>query len=604
MGRVIGFLLIFIWIPQGLTVFAAAALSRQSADEFLTGLRSAKAEFRQSRTEGGNGSCINKENLNRALVLIGDSSSRGSGFLAKLWGKPVIITNAHVFALLKDPEIVNASLERFKVRSAVIGKVRDLAILELESVPEDMPFLEIAPNAAANEIGCAIGAYGDSLGEKVIVESKGKLLGIGPEEIEIDASIVPGNSGGPVLNGDLNVIGVSTCLRKLTASADILAGTRFAPGTEKIRLVRRFALRIDNINLDDFELFDKAAQQKDLAFYRKYERIKQLCLNEIMTPHYQWMLFWPWHKVRPIEDFPDISNYLYCYDHFHKTDFKTFFSYRASLSIIQRLLEQQQRIYAAVSCFIHVNPVQLTAAEIASAERIFRQLQKERKEKFICPQCGGKGSVPIPGTGRGVNPPAFKVCGDCDGLGKYTVPFFGPWRISPLYTFPRSPWAISGFRLGMGINEANKVADETWRRDTSEYNVVSINGIFDCVRVGRNPEFANRALRTELKFIARRLLSITVFYENDQHNLQWLKEMLVEKFGRPEFSSEVPGDWGFLVFIKNDITVTLSFSGGSVVLRAYHRILQHVEFLVLNTFEQKIFAPPLKSYGGKLDFLP
>ena len=131
-----------------------------------------------------------------------------------------------------------------------------------------------------------------------------------------------------------------------------------------------------------------------------------------------------------------------------------------------------------------------------------------------------------------------------------------------------------------------------------------MNGLFDCVRVGRNPEFSNRALRTKLKFLARRLLSIAVFFENDQHNLQELKEMLIEKFGKPDFISETPGDWGFLMFVKEDISVTLSYTQGEVVIRAYHRVLQHVEYMMLNTFEQKIFAPPLKTYGGTLDFLP
>lgn len=586
-----------------LSAEAAADLSGESADLFLSALKDAQ-KAPPTEPKSAPATPVDASNLNRSLILIGDSGSRGSGFLVNLWGKPVILTNAHVFALMKNPEITNANRERFEIRSALVGKVRDLAILEVKSLPEDLPVLKIASNAADSKIGSTVDAYGDSLGEKVMVKADGKLLGVGPEEIEISASIVPGNSGGPVLNEKFEVIGVSTYLRKLTASADILAGTRFAPKTKDQKLVRRFALRIDKIDLDGFEPFDRIAQQKDLACYAKYEKLKQSCLNEIVSPHYTWTLFWPWSRKRPIEDFPDISNYLYCYGHFFQTDFNAYFNYRASLSIIQRMLEQQQKIYAAISCFLHVSPIQLSPKEISSAEQIFRLLQRERKNKFVCPQCGGRGKVPIPGTGRGINPPSFKRCEDCDGLGKYNVPFFGPWRTSPLYAFPRSQCEISGFRLGMEINEANKVADETWRRDTSEYNIASINGLFDCVRVGRNPEFSNRAIRTELKFLARRLLSIAITFENDQHNLRQLKEMLTEKFGKPVFQSETPGDWGFLMFVKDESTITLSYAGGEVVIRAYHRILQHVEYLMLNTFEQKIFVPPLKFHGGNLDFLP
>ena len=588
-----------IMLGGNLLASPVTILSAENAGVFLEELRKAQRSPGPSQLLP-----IDDSNLNRALILIGDSNSRGSGFLVSLWGKPVVITNAHVFALMRKPEVTNVNQERFEIQSALIGKIRDLAILEVKSLPEDLPLLKIAPDVSGNKIGSGITAYGDSLGERVIVKADGKLLGIGPDEIEISASIVPGNSGGPVLNDSFEVVGVSTYLRKLTASADILAGTRFAPGTLDLKLIRRFALRIDHIDLNDFELFDEIAQQKDLACYEKFEKLKRLCLNEVTTPHYKWRLYWPWLKPHPIDDYQNISNYLYCYSHFYQTDFKTHFNYRASLSIIQRILDQQLRVFAAISCFIHACPIQLTAEEISSAEQIFQLLQKKRRNKFTCPQCGGTGKVPIPGTGRGVNPPLHEYCGECEGLAKYNVPFWGPWRISPLYTFPRSSYEIFGFRLGMEMNEANKAANETWRRDTREYNIVSVNGLFDCVRVGRNPEFSNRALRTKLKFLARRLLSIAVFFENDQHNLQELKEMLIEKFGKPDFISETPGDWGFLMFVKEDISVTLSYTQGEVVIRAYHRVLQHVEYMMLNTFEQKIFAPPLKTYGGTLDFLP
>lgn len=628
------------------SVSAAEVLTRESAEAFMASLKKAQAENAGSQpreTPGANeipapddpgttpspgtgnritplprgtnriSPVISERELNRALVLIGDSSMRGSGFLLKLWGKPVIITNAHVFALMDNPEVMNANHEKFTVVAALVGRMRDLAILQLkeDELPADLPFLSIVENVAELEHDARISAYGDSLGERVIVKSDGKLLGIGPDEVEIDAEIVPGNSGGPVLDQSNRVVAVSTYLRKLTASADLLAGTRFSDKDEKLgksqgkSLIRRFALRIDKLNLDDFECFDRAAQQKDLALYRKFDGIKRLCFNEIMNPHYNWTLYWPWTKKKPLENFVGISNYLYCYDHFYQTDFKNYFSYHASLSIIQRLLEQQQAFFAIISCFLHVNPVQLNQEELADAQRIFQKLQKDRKGKFICPQCGGTRQVPIPGSSRGADLSIeYETCPDCEGFGRYAVPYYGPWRVSPLFRFPRSKYQVSGFRLGMELNEANRVANEIWRRDTSEYNIISINGLFDCVRVNRNPEFGNRAYRTELKFLARRLLSMTIFFEHDQHNLQQLKERMKQKYGEPDFEFEVPGDWGYLMYQKEDITLTLSYYEGQVMIRAHHRVLQHVEYMVLNTLEQKLFCPPLKDYGGQIDFLP
>jgi hypothetical protein len=92
------------------------------------------------------------------------------------------------------------------------------------------------------QIGAEIVVAGNSEGEGVVREIPGKLVGLGPDRIEVDAEFVPGNSGSPILlKSTGQVIGVATYM-KIPRS---LRGS--TKSVTSLNEVRRFGYRMDTI---------------------------------------------------------------------------------------------------------------------------------------------------------------------------------------------------------------------------------------------------------------------------------------------------------------------------------------------------------------------
>lgn len=186
------------------------------------------------------------------FLLVRSPDGRGSAFLTRLWNQPVIVTNAHVYLEMKNPEIVDVNGKVFQVKEVLGSKSRDLVILSYENADPKAEMLETANDVAAVPLSTPVTAYGNSLGDDVIVTQAGKLLGIGPDKIETDAPFVGGNSGGPVLTTkDEKVVGVATYLRYIKPNPTT-AGSKYESSRVK-KVVRRFATRIDNLSPDDLE---------------------------------------------------------------------------------------------------------------------------------------------------------------------------------------------------------------------------------------------------------------------------------------------------------------------------------------------------------------
>lgn len=186
------------------------------------------------------------------FLLVRSPDGRGSAFLTRLWDQPVIVTNAHVYLKMKNPEIVDINGNVFKIKEVLGSKSRDLVILSYEGADPKAEMLEAADDVAAIPLSTPVTAYGNSLGDDVIVTQAGKLLGIGPDKIETDAPFVGGNSGGPVLTtkGE-KVVGVATYLRYIEPDPTT-TGSKYESSRVK-KVVRRFATRIDNLSPDDLE---------------------------------------------------------------------------------------------------------------------------------------------------------------------------------------------------------------------------------------------------------------------------------------------------------------------------------------------------------------
>jgi serine protease Do len=140
----------------------------------------------------------------------------GSGFLVDPQGH--VVTNAHV---IDGANVVKVKLaDDREFRAKVVGKDDrlDIAVLELESAPHDLPSASLG-QSEATRVGEYVVAIGNpfGLGNTVtmgIVSAKGRTIGAGPYDdfIQTDASINPGNSGGPLFNLRGQVVGINTAI--------------------------------------------------------------------------------------------------------------------------------------------------------------------------------------------------------------------------------------------------------------------------------------------------------------------------------------------------------------------------------------------------------
>lgn len=172
-----------------------------------------------------------------AIVLIEGDKSRGTGFMVRQEGKHYLYTAAHVFSGNSRLSASNIAGRKYtKFGNLEVADGADLVRLQvLEEDPGTMLPVKVSTGIA---VGADIVAFGDGGGAGVVSELKGKIVGLSAESVEVDAGIIQGNSGGPViLVSTGEVIGVVT---HLTAKREDVwsEGTRFSD-------VRRFACRLD-----------------------------------------------------------------------------------------------------------------------------------------------------------------------------------------------------------------------------------------------------------------------------------------------------------------------------------------------------------------------
>jgi hypothetical protein len=188
----------------------------------------------------------------------GDTGA-GSGFFCNIAGKVVCLTNAHVLSgntqltfMRPGGGTVAVKPDQFSVAAD-----RDLASFEPKSAEKG---LELHDGGADLTIGDSVVCLGNSMGDDVVTEITGRVVGIGPEKIEVDCKFVSGNSGSPVIHVKSGkVIGVATSAT-IEGKTWVNAQTRFSE-------VRRWTTRIDGtpwvkVNWADFS--------KEAAFIEKY----------------------------------------------------------------------------------------------------------------------------------------------------------------------------------------------------------------------------------------------------------------------------------------------------------------------------------------------
>lgn len=205
----------------------------------------------------------------RSLVVIEGKKGAGSGFIANFKGKKIIFTNAHVIVQNMKIKLLDCDGNSLLPQNIWLAKNRDLALIELPK-NDAHPTLPIAKNVSDIKAFSPITVSGNSMGGGVLTDLHGALQATGPNTIEVSAKFVPGNSGSPIiLNSTGEIIGIAT-YASFIPSSWVTADSGFA---DKIR---RFGVRIDNLQTKDLQKLDLKKYAVDLRRYANLCKDNQL----------------------------------------------------------------------------------------------------------------------------------------------------------------------------------------------------------------------------------------------------------------------------------------------------------------------------------------
>ena len=144
----------------------------------------------------------------KASCTIKNDDGHGSGFFVGNDG--YILTNYHVVADQDKITVIDDQRNEYNAEIKRFSKIRDLALLKINHQPEYSFSISGKENYKRGSEIYAVGTPTSiQLGQSL---SKGIISGVrnedGVEYIQVDASVNPGNSGGPLINENAELIGV------------------------------------------------------------------------------------------------------------------------------------------------------------------------------------------------------------------------------------------------------------------------------------------------------------------------------------------------------------------------------------------------------------
>ncbi|MFB0504042.1 MAG: S1C family serine protease [Candidatus Bathyarchaeia archaeon] len=150
----------------------------------------------------------------KSVVVIRTPFAQGSGFLYS--SSNLILTNWHVVGEETDVDV--EFYDRTRTKASVLGTdaYSDVAVLKVTSVPSDAKPLRLGDSSRLY-IGQQVAAIGSPLGltgsfSSGFISQINKLLDIEPiivPVLQLDITIAPGSSGGPLLDLLGNVVGIT-----------------------------------------------------------------------------------------------------------------------------------------------------------------------------------------------------------------------------------------------------------------------------------------------------------------------------------------------------------------------------------------------------------
>ena len=159
---------------------------------------------------------------------------QGSGFIVDNQGH--ILTNNHVIDNAQSVDVTLWNKKKFKATVLDVDRVHDLALLQIHDAQNLQPVtLSDSTNLVVGQRVYAIGnpfGFSGTMTRGIISAIRSVELPSGnriEDAIQTDASVNPGNSGGPLLNSHGDVIGITTMIASNpNGGADQSAGIGFA----------------------------------------------------------------------------------------------------------------------------------------------------------------------------------------------------------------------------------------------------------------------------------------------------------------------------------------------------------------------------------------
>lgn len=169
--------------------------------------RSGKGRIEKSSTE--------RADTNTLIVPPRAEQALGTGFFISPAG--YIVTNHHVIKGASEIKVTLHDGQIFTARLIGADKKADLAVLKINA-HHPMPYLRFG-NSSKLDLGDWVVAIGNPFGlgfsvSAGVVSALHRDIGSGPYDdfIQTDAAINRGNSGGPMLNSDGQVVGVDSAI--------------------------------------------------------------------------------------------------------------------------------------------------------------------------------------------------------------------------------------------------------------------------------------------------------------------------------------------------------------------------------------------------------
>jgi serine protease Do len=165
------------------------------------------------------------DSASKAVVSIRTQGAVGAGAIVDSQG--LIMTNSHVVQSSRLVQVSTATGNTYSGRVLAVDRRNDLALVQIQA-QEKLPTIRLAQMSA--KVGQRVYAIGNPFGldRTLTVGTLSRIASNG--DLQTDAALNPGNSGGPLLNSEGDLLGINKAILSPSGgSSGIGFATAIAP---------------------------------------------------------------------------------------------------------------------------------------------------------------------------------------------------------------------------------------------------------------------------------------------------------------------------------------------------------------------------------------